>query len=713
MSSSERLRRLCVGGMAAGALLSSPLMAADETSSGALEEIVVTAQKRESNIQNTPVAVTAITAAALEQSGIRQVQDIAQIAPSVNVSKNYTTTIITIRGVSSRDTGTSADPAIAVSQDDFTIQRPYGLADTIYDLDRVEVLRGPQGTLYGRSATGGAVNFVSSKPTDQFTGRATLEYGDYNTLATEGMLNVPIIDTIDMRAAFATVRHDGYRPNEALGGATPGDDADSQSGRLQFLFKPIDGLKILLRGDTTHEGGIGPTTSGFAPIVGPVNVNYQPPFDPKGVAHGFPNQQLDMTINSGQLNVSYELPFMDISYIGGFRDTQYLNLRDLTGTASSANYFSYKEHPRDQSDEFRVSSKDSGRFTWQGGLFYFHEHNDQYDTYQSYAVAPPSFLQTSPTDQKFTSKAVFAQVAYEVIDHVKIEAGARYSTDVKDQTGTITTFGVTTSAYGHVSSDTTTYHAGIDWQITPESLAYAKYDTGFKPGGFGNIPGTFFTFGPEFVKSFELGSKNRFFDDRAQLNVAAYHYNYADQQVSELIQSGLSAGFNKTVNAGRSEYWGVEAEPVVNLTPHDRLNANVSWLDAYFTSFCTSLINGVCTVSYAGKRPVQAPTWQIGAGFEHDIPLPRGTLTPRLQTHFETQSNLLVQNYIYSRINKYTMSDAILTYKSEEGHWQAQGYVRNFENSVVITSANSNFGEYSYGLQPPRTYGIRVTYDFK
>ena len=118
-------------------------------------------------------------------------------------------------------------------------------------------------------------------------------------------------------------------------------------------------------------------------------------------------------------------------------------------------------------------------------------------------------------------------------------------------------------------------------------------------------------------------------------------------------------------------------------------------------------------MSYAGKRPVQAPTWQIGAGFEHDIPLPRGTLTPRLQTHFETQSNLLVQNYIYSRINKYTMSDAILTYKSEEGHWQGQEYVRNFENSVVITSANSNFGEYSYGLQPPRTFGIRVTYDFK
>jgi iron complex outermembrane receptor protein len=717
MKSSGPLRSLMTNGVAVGALISTPLMAADVSSTGTLEEVTVTAQKRESNLQTTPVAVTAFTGEMLQQSGIKQVQDIALIAPSVNMSKNYTTTIITIRGVSSRDTGTAGDPAIAVSQDDFPIQRPFGLGDTIYDLERVEVLRGPQGTLYGRSATGGAINFVANKPQDEFAGRVAFGYGNYDAVTTEGMLNVPLSEKIALRGSFSTERRDGYRKNEALGGATPGDDANSQSGRLQLSFKPTDDLTILLRGDITKIGGIGPTTSGFAPIRtvnGAIDFNYQPSFDKDGVPHGFPNQQLDLTIKSLQTNVTYDLPYVSLTYIGGYRDSSFENMRDLNGTAGAENYFTFRENPIDQSHELRISSNGEGRFTWQTGLFYFNEENEQYNTWQNYEVVPTRFNQVGATEQSVDSRAIYGQVSYEIFDNVKIEAGARYSEDEKGQTGTTVTPTSSTNAFGYVSSEVETYHGGINWQVTPESMLYAKYDTGFKPGGFGNIPGEFFSFGPEYVDSSEIGSKNRFLEDRVQVNVSAYHYDYTDQQVNTQVSAGGgAAGFTKTINAGRSEFWGVELESVFQITPADRLNLTVSWLDAEFTELCTAVVAGVCTQSFAGKRPVQAPTWQGNLGYEHEFQVGQSTLTARVQTQVQSSSYLLVQNYPSSRIDSYTRSDLNLTYTPAEGNWSVLGYVRNIEDSIVITAANTNFNYYSYGLAPPRTFGALLTFNFE
>jgi iron complex outermembrane receptor protein len=712
------LRRLAASSFALSVgLVTTPLLAAD-TPSGTLEEITVTAQKRESNLQDTPIAVTAFTGEMLEQSGIKQVQDIAQIAPSVNMSKNYTTTIITIRGVSSRDTGTASDPAIAVSQDDFPIQRPFGLGDTIYDLERVEVLRGPQGTLYGRSATGGAINFVANKPKDDFAARAVIGIGNYDALSTEGMLNVPLSETLAIRGSFSTERREGFRKNEARGGATPGDDANGQSGRLQLLWQPSDSFSVLLRGDLTHQGGIGPTTSGFAPVrqapTGGIDFTYQPPLDRDGVPHGFPNQQLDMTIRSVQTTVNYDLPFVSLTYIGGYRDTEFKNLRDLNGIAGAADYFTFQENPLDQSHELRVSSNGEGRFTWQTGLFYFGEENSQRNTWQNYEVVPIRYNQIGTTKQSLVSKAVYGQAGFEIFDGLKLTAGMRYSKDDKEQTGSTVTPTAVNSAYGKVSSSVDTYHAGLNWQLTEENLLYAKYDTGFKPGGFGNIPGEFFTFGPEEVKSIEVGSKNRFLDNRLQVNLSAYHYDYTDQQVNTLITAaGASSGFTKTINAGESEFWGVELEPVFQITPADRVNATIAWLDAEFTKFCTATVGDVCTVSFAGRHPVQAPTWQVSLGYEHEFLVGEGTLTARLQSAYQSESFLVVQNYPNSRIDSYTRSDAFLTYKPAASQWSLQGYVRNIENSTVITAANTNFGYYSFGLAPPRTFGARLTFDFE
>ena len=218
---------LAANGMLTGALLSSPVTAAEgpDTEGIALEEIVVTAQKRSSNLQDTPIAITAFTADQLKTNSVLQIQDLAAVAPGVEMAKNYTSAIITIRGVSSRDTGTISDPAVAVSEDGFYMMKPYGLSELVYDQQRVEVLRGPQGTLYGRDAVGGAINFISNKPSlDGYSGYLGAGYGNYQAITTDGALNAPLNDWSALRVAFSSDRHDGYRTGESAFGVTPGDE---------------------------------------------------------------------------------------------------------------------------------------------------------------------------------------------------------------------------------------------------------------------------------------------------------------------------------------------------------------------------------------------------------------------------------------------------------------------------------------------------------
>ena len=214
--------------------------AAASADKGQIQEVVVTAQKRSTTAQKTAAAVTVFDAKTLEKNGVQTLQDLTKLAPGVSLGQNSASVIVTVRGVSSRDTSEIGDPAVSISTDGFSIQRPTGLSGSVYDLERVEVLRGPQGTLYGRSATGGAINFITAKPGKEFDGKVAVGVGNYGLITTEGMLNVPLNDDWAMRAAFQSTRHDGYRKGEAPGRA--GDDDDSQSVSYTHLTLPTSDL---------------------------------------------------------------------------------------------------------------------------------------------------------------------------------------------------------------------------------------------------------------------------------------------------------------------------------------------------------------------------------------------------------------------------------------------------------------------------------------
>ena len=709
-------------GMPAGAQVASstaeaPVVDGADTGGDQLEDIVVTAQKREESAQRAAVAMTVFDAQALEKNNVQTLQDLSKIAPAVSLGQNSANVIVAVRGVSSRDTNEIGDPAVSVSTDGFFIQRPTGLSGALYDLERVEVLRGPQGTLYGRSATGGAINFITAKPKLGVTSaRIGLGYGNYNAVTADGMVNLSLTDQIGLRAAYQVVSRDGFRVNEAP--ATPGDDQRSQSARLHLLFKPTDRLSILLSGEYTHIGGVGPTVYG-TPIVGGTNNNVLPPLDTKGSAHGLPNQFIDTTIKSVQGLIEYDLGIATVSYQGGYREMDYEQLRDLDGLASSANYFNPHESPRDQSHELRIVSTGPGPFRWQAGAYYFDQRNDLLTYYQTYAAGPATPVNRFVFDYNvFTStKAVFGQASYEVLPGLAVEGGIRYSDDKKRRRGFQNLGAGNVPQNGDVSSTKTTWHAAVNYQVTPANLVYAKYDTGYKAGGFTDVLGVgIFTYDPETIEAYEVGTKNRFLDNRLQLNLTGFLYNYRDQQASVVNPNGNTAGAGTTyvANVGRSRIYGGELEVVAKLSRLDQFDGSVAYLNGRFQEFCLARSTaGACTRDLSGNRPVQAPAWQINAGYEHRFEgVFGGTLTPRVQTHYESESFLGVENFERQRQRAYSRSDVIVTFAAPGDGWSLQAYVRNIEDRTVFTVANASFGSYNYAFTPPRTYGAKLIFNW-
>jgi iron complex outermembrane receptor protein len=220
---------------------------------GTLAEVVVTAEKKTSSEEKTPIAMTVLSSDVLQSNAVGNLQNLSSIAPSVSFSQANAATVITIRGVSSRDTTETGDPAVAVNIDGFYFQRAIGFGDSLFDLQRVEVLRGPQATLYGRNATGGAINLVTAKPGKEFEANASVGFGNFDSITTQGALNLPLSDRVQMRVAYFTRSHDGYRDNAP---ARDGDDEDAKAARLHLMVEPTDSLTLLLTAELTKLGGV-------------------------------------------------------------------------------------------------------------------------------------------------------------------------------------------------------------------------------------------------------------------------------------------------------------------------------------------------------------------------------------------------------------------------------------------------------------------------
>ncbi|KQM18258.1 hypothetical protein ASE49_08505 [Novosphingobium sp. Leaf2] len=674
------------------------------SSSEGLGDIVVTAEKRPTNVQSTPIAMTVATGEELARNGVADVNALSNIAPTVNIAQNNANTLITIRGVSSRDYSETGDPAVAVSVDNFYLQRAFALNAALFDIDRIEVLRGPQGTLYGRNATAGAVNIASVKPTDDWKLDAAAEIGNYGTLNFDLGATIPVSDTLSFRVAGTRKTHEGYRNNPGL---KDGDDGNVTGGRLHALWTPTERLSILLTGEMTRVDGVGSVIKGipYSDVRDDGSLDI-------GSAKTFAlNHQGYTRIRTKAVRaaISYDMDFATLSFFGGYQKSTLNRDNDQDGGTEYNYGFQQNEDVKDQNYELRLSSNNKTGFTWQLGGYFFKE-TDALDTFfQVHGLATDPFnFYTFDYDVGSKSKAVFAQVGYDLTDQLKAEAGIRYTKDNKYQVGFNDIAGAYSVLDNHYSGDQVTWHLGLNYQVTPDNLLYAKVDKGYKAGGYT----TNSSFGPETIVSYEIGAKNRFLNDALQVNLTGFYYDYSDLQTQ---QEDPATALVYTLNAGKARVLGAELETVWLVTPDTRIDANVAWLDAKYTDFCTvTAASCPAAADLSGNRLTQAPEWTLSGGIQHDFHLLGGTLTPRVQTRYQTKTYFTFYNTPAEQQGAYWKSDAQITYVPDNGPFSITAYVRNIENNTILTAnAEAGYaGAYLVQFAPPRTYGARLSYAF-
>lgn len=687
---------------------SAAAQTATEAQTSGIGDIVVTAEKRETSAQKTPVALSVFDAKTLAENGGADLRSLQNVAPALQIGTVGTNTLLTVRGVSSRDATEIGDPAIAVSIDNFYLQRAAALNSSIFDVERVEVLRGPQGTLYGRNATGGAINISSVKPKlGQFQGFGAVEYGSYDLLRTEGAINIPLGETFAARASFMTSSRDGY---SKVIGQPDGDDDDSKAARLHLLFQPSSRFHVLLTGEYTKVGGVGPVVYGQPysyTTAGTVDHGDIDIPSRKRFAHNTPGS-LDINTKSVRAEVGYDLGFMTATYYGGYRKFIYHRTNDAEGTALNTTpghlTFPQNENEDTQNHELRFASRAGDALSWQAGLYYFKEQNTLLSYFGYANTVPANYTRTFSYDVGAKSKAAFAQVGYALTDQLKVEGGIRYSDDSKYRVGFNIINGVRTNQNSRTKNDKVTWHVGVNFQATPENLLYAKVDTGYKAGGFTDLN----QYGPESVTAYEVGSKNRFMDDMLQVNLSAFYYDYTDLQVSQYRTDGRT----QIVNAGKAENYGFELETILKPSASSQVDLSVNYLHARYKDFAVAV--GGVNVSYAGNHLIQAPTWSIAGGIQQAFDFAGGEVTARLQSHFQTRSYFSYRQYDSESQKAFSKTDITLNYAKPGAEWSLLFYVRNLEDKRILVDATEYGSANVYRLQfaEPRTYGARFTYNF-
>ncbi|MEE3623856.1 TonB-dependent receptor [Nitrospirillum sp. BR 11752] len=690
-----------------------------------LEDIVVTAERREETTQRTPIAITAFSGDTLQQRGVSSSTDLNNMVPGLAVGNNGGSVQIAIRGIGSTNDTEVGDPAVAFNVDGVYMARSRAAIGALYDVDRIEVLRGPQGTLYGRNATAGSINVITKRPSDKFEGNASLDYGNYNSLQTSGMLNVPLTDTLAVRAAFQTSRHDGYTNN---GRSSNFNDEDTQAGRLQIQLKPSETFKALLSLDVFHEGGVGYAN-------GPIGQ-----YAKFGSPYTFPmsaDGSLNHTNKGVGLTTDWDLGFATLTYVGSYREdtdrTHGGSTQSGTCQAPSGPYCAstiFRSDENQTSHELRLANSD-GPLKWVAGLYYFKENNDVLFALDPVAgITSLAFVQPKVSEE---SKAAFAQATYSLTDSLRVTGGLRYTEDAKARTGA-------TEAFGHIVGNTyvggsalylndadlswnsTNWKAGAEYDLAPDSMLYASVGTGYKAGGYGDgQPPNNNPYQPEKLTAYEVGLKNQFMDKRLQLNLTGFYYDYRDFQVSAIGQVAGQAS-TVTVNAGTAEVYGVEVEGAALLTGSDRVDGSVSYIHARYTDFILAtgdVFHPNSAAVYTGNRLAKSPEWTINLGYQHMWDLASGAMiTARVDSVYVGDQNLDYRNFAVTEQKAYTKTNLSLAYDDADRRWRVMAYVRNLENNAVLVVANpdtngsGNRLAGSGAYAPPRTYGVRVSANF-
>jgi iron complex outermembrane receptor protein len=705
MNSIRVLSRIGTASAAIVAALAASSSWAQETEpaaqSGGVQEIIVTAEFRATNLQETPLAITAFSAENLEARGITSSAELSSFVPNAVIQPLGAgwgaTTAAFIRGVGLGDNILSFEPGVPIYVDDVYNGRPQGSIFDLLDLERVEVLRGPQGTLFGKNAIGGAVRLISRKPEGDGSGYVEATVGSYSRINLRGSFDFAIVpDKVMARISASTKNADGYfrilnyecvNGAGSLGPVPPGGvDLGADSGQTTNSDCVVDTLgdegitsvrgalrfilgeraEFNLIGDFTRQRQKGPADkytiindTGLVALwndlfaEGTFGVRYDDRFitdspytnystytDPVYGRTDFPNiNNLDHWGVSGTFD--YELnDSMALKSITAYRKWWNIFGRDSDGSPMPADHtFDHSRH-KQWTQELRLTGT-AGPVDWTLGGFYYWAKDS--NAGHSFLFAPIIVNQDSLDTQTTKNWALLAHGAYHVTDQLTVTAGIRFTKDKKDANILRINFPSGTTAVDTpvlVETDQWSPLIEIDYQVNDDLMLYALYSTGFRGGGFSPRPSNNLqvtSFGPDKLRNWEVGFKSDLFENRVRLNANAFYMRHTDQQNYKNDEAPPGVPWFHAVNAGTSRNWGVEAElqaqPVAGL----RIDGSLGYLNYKLLDDEGS---GLCQEFSDGSPcyPTRAPKWNLALGTEYAIDLGgAGTLTPRLDVNYRSK----------------------------------------------------------------------------
>lgn len=557
-----------------------------EESSG-LEEIVITAQRREENLQDVPIAVAAVTAETLENTGIDTTRDLPQIIPSVQFTRSGASALFFVRGVGTTNAAAGEEGSNAVYVDGVYLPDLHQAVNNFNNIERVEVLKGPQGTLFGRNATGGLIHIITREPGNELVATGEFGYANYDTVNSRFYLGGPLTDKISADIAWISLhQHDGWGRNLTLN--RKNKIQDYRGVRSKVVLRASDALKFTLAGDYYNNRDnmtlgykIDPGTLGSGGFAGP------PDHDTTLDNYPLARQRIWGLSLTGEV----DLGFATLTSISATRRTRNRTQFDVDGGPRSLVNIAFVSGARSYQQELRLASNDTRPFAWQAGVFYLRSEGTNDSNFSGLAFAPAGLRgQHIVAELKTDSYAAFAEASYSITPSTTVTAGIRYTADRRKFDGgqaNVTLAGVegafTFNPNTKLSYNAWTYRVALRQEITDEINVYASVNRGFKAGSYSLQSPLNAPYLPQYIMAYEVGLKSQLFDRRLRLNLAAYHYDIDDYQVRSAASA--NPGASVILNAATVKVDGVDLEFEAALTDGLRLFGGATYLDSRYGKF--------------------------------------------------------------------------------------------------------------------------------
>ena len=797
VNSSKRLRRnLVVSTCLAAASLSLPMLAhageaaatgvaAAAAGPSQVTEVVVTAERRSVNLQKAPLAITSVGAAQLDKSFINNIAGLNATVPSLEVTKaSGFENLVTIRGVGSAtpENSLTTTPGVSEFIDGVYIANTISLDQTLFDIDRIEVLRGPQGSLYGQSSIGGAININTKQPVlKEFSGSGDFSAGNYNLFRERAEVNIPIGDNFATRLSVQKFDHDGFTRNAAIPGSYL-DAAHDVSGKVAALWKPTDHFTATLTGMWYHSDQAGDAQKSIDdPSTNPrvVNQDYAGHF------------KLDTQLY--HLNMAWDLPWFQLRSVTAYQILDHVQREDGDRSTYSqlhtANALlgydvvaAWNTKVNNFSQEFDILSTPGSKLEWIAGAFILDQTSHQFVA-EFQGTTPPTAadLTVKPdietnrpgnlaygNDSHAThdSYAVFAQATYHFTDKFRVTAGGRYNMDANaDPSHNFSAFGVSDANYKAWNS-VPTWRVEADYDITPTNMVYFNNARGYKPGGVNGTNGQYVVpgvFNPETNTSFEIGSKNYFFDRSLRVNLSAFYYVHKNYQYIEVDPVPFAGGIS---NIPSVHDYGIELETsYVGMDNRLNLNLNLAYergevagnyktIDstvanylegptfsggnsdgfdpahaygacAYYADYggihdpaAVACYNAVVAgaINIKGKTPPAMPALSGSFSASYKFDVPTGTLTPRVEVIYRGENWARVFNDpVLDKVPAYTVANFNIEYAPTNSKLRLDLAVTNAFDTAGVNSRYTDpygVGQTSEQYIPPRQVIGTIAYSF-